>query len=299
MATAQLGLSEKQQDMRKTGVGASEVAAICGLHPTKKPIDVWLSKQPDAEPWEGNSFTEFGTRIERVLFEAYSDRHPAIRVYTPGTIRHPKHSFALATPDRVSAPPGQGRPAREDWIEYLEGKTVFFARGEYGESADEVPYRHIAQVQWGMECCDMEKATLVALVSGDYREYPLVRDREVAGLLLQSVERFWVDYVLKGVPPPIDGSEGWKGYLKKMHPEVKSPPIPATPEMEQIVARLAAAKKATQEAQAAEESLKQQVVSLIGDAEGIEGLCTYRLQKGSTFTVTKEASRVLRLAKEK
>src|SRR5512138_3210108 len=100
MATAQLGLSEKQQDMRKTGVGASEVAAVVGLHHKFRPIDVWLAKQPDAEPFEGNSYTEFGHRIERVLGEAYQERHPDIRIYTPGTLRHPKFDFALASPDR-------------------------------------------------------------------------------------------------------------------------------------------------------------------------------------------------------
>jgi len=134
-----LGLSEKQQAKRTQGIGASEVAAVLGLVPGA--IDVYARKVGEAEPWEGNSLTEFGQRIERVIGEAYLDRHAqeGIRIYTPGTLVHHKHSWAFASPDRIVAPAGAGRPPREAWLRVLEIKTVFFSSAEYGDGADEVP----------------------------------------------------------------------------------------------------------------------------------------------------------------
>ena len=294
-----IGLSEKQQAIRTQGIGASEVARVLGLVPGA--IDVYAAKTGEGEPFEGTTLTEFGQRIERVIGEAYLDRHveEKIRIYTPGTIVYPQHSWALASPDRVVAPEGLGRPAREQWLRVLEIKTVFFSSAEYGEGADEIPERHLVQVAWQQEVCGVEDATLVALVNGDYREYPLKRDREMGGLLLQAVEKWWVDHVLARVPPPVDGSAAYTEYLRRRYPLDSGPMLDPSPEAEAIVARLREVKAATKEAKATEEEIANQLRALLGNAAGIQGLCTYRMQKGCTYTSTREPGRVLRLAKEK
>jgi predicted sulfurtransferase len=86
MAATALGLSEKQQAMRATGVGASEVWDVL-----QGGITTYARKVGEAEPFEGNSLTEFGHRIERTIAEAWADRHPGVRIYTPGTLRHREH----------------------------------------------------------------------------------------------------------------------------------------------------------------------------------------------------------------
>ena len=294
MATTSLGLSEKQQLLRMTGVGASEVWDVLNGG-----IVTYARKVGEAEPFEGNSLTEFGHRIERVIAEAYAERHPGIRVFTPGTLRHPKHEWALATLDRVVAPPGIGRPGRAQWIEGLEIKVSFFSDADYGEGADEVPEKYAVQVQWQMEVADLEQVTLVALVRGDYREYPIQRDREMGAMLLEVVGRFWHDHVLARVPPPADGSKAYTDFLRRRYPAETGPVLTPSPEALDVVARLRAAQAESKRAGQAEELVKQQLLQLLGGAAGFEGLCTYRLQKGSTYTVTREASRVLRLVKEK
>lgn len=292
-----IGLSQRQQEMRLRGIGASEVAKVIGLVPGA--IDVYAQKVGEAEEFEGNSLTEFGSRIEEVIGDGYVARHPGIRIYKPGTLRHPKHEWALASPDRVVAPPGAGRPPREEWLRLLEIKTVFFSSAEYGEGADEIPEKHLVQVAWQHEVCDMEEVELVALVNGDYREYLIRRDREMGGLLLQAVEKWWVDHVLAQVPPPIDGSAAYTEYLRRRHPLDSGPLLDPTPETEAIVARLREVKAAKRAAEVMEAQVANELRAALGDAQGIKGLCTYRMQKGSTYTVTREAARVLRLAKEK
>lgn len=294
MAAPVLGLSEKQQAIRSTGIGASEVFDVINGG-----IATYARKVGEAEPFEGNSLTEFGHRVERVIGEAWEERHPGKRIYTPGTLRHPQHEWALASPDRVVAPPGAGRPARETWEQLLEIKTVFFSGGDYGEGADEVPERHLLQVQWQLEVVGLEACSLVALVNGDYREYPIRRDREMGGLLLSLVGTWWRDHVLARVPPPVNSSKAYGEYLRRRHPADKLPPLPATPELRDLVARLREAKATTKVAEEAESLLANQLRAAIGDATGVEGLCSLKTQKGSTYTVTRESSRVLRLSKEK
>jgi putative phage-type endonuclease len=313
-----LGLSNRDQQVRATGIGASEVAPILGIVPGA--IDVYARKVGEAPDFEGNDLTEFGHRIEDVIGDGYVARHQGVRIYKPGTLRHPRFDWALATPDRVVAPPGVGRPAREAWLDLLEIKTVFFSGSEYGEAGTgEIPEKHLVQVAWQLAVADMPHATLVALVNGSYREYPVKRDPELEGLLLQAVEKFWVDQVLARVPPAIDGSEAYEAYLRRRHPKDVAPPLPRTPEAEEVVQRLRLAKLATAEAEKAEAEAKQQLLALVGDAAGIDGLCTYRANKPSEKTDweavarelnaplevvarnthTKPGSRVLRLTKEK
>lgn len=313
MATSALGLSEKQVLLRQQGVGASEVFDVINGG-----IVTYARKVGEAEPFEGNSLTEFGHRGERILGEAWVDRHQAegVRIYTPGTLRHKDHDWALASPDRVVARPGAGRPAREDWLRLLEMKWVFFSGGEYSE--EEVPEKHLVQVQWQLEVTDMAEATLVACVNGDYREYPISRDRELGGMLLEVVGRFWHDNVLACVPPPVTGSEAYTAYLKRRHPRDSAPPLPATPELRDLVAKVKEAKEALKIAEEAESLVVNQLRAQLGDAAGVEGLCTWRSNKDGVkvdweafaaacnrsdllpkFTTIKPGARVLRFAKEK
>lgn len=327
MATTALGLSEKQQQIRLTGIGASEVFDVL-----QGGITTYARKVGEAEPFEGSSLTEFGHRIERVIGEAWSERHPGVRIYTPGTLRHPNHEWALASPDRVVAALGQGRPAREDWQSLLEIKTVFFSGGDFGEGADEIPEKYLVQVQWQQEVCNLEEATLVALVNGDYREYPIHRDREIGGMLLEVVGRFWNENVLARIPPAVTGSKAYTEYLRHRYARDLAPALPASPELGDLVAKLRETKAALKAAEEAEVLAGNQLRAALGDAAGVEGLCTYKSNKDSAktdweavaldlalaecggdakvaakvlaaraekFTTTKPGARVLRLAKEK
>jgi putative phage-type endonuclease len=313
MGTTALGLSEKQVAMRMEGIGASEVFAVLN-----NPISIYERKLGLAPDFEGNSLTEFGHRIERTIGEAWADRHAAegVRVYTPGTLRHPRFPWAMASPDRVVAPAGQGRPAKQDWKSLLEIKTVFFSGSDYTE--DEIPERHLVQVQWQLEVADMQKATLVALVNGDYREYPVERDRETGELLLEVVGKFWRENVLAKVPPPIDGSPEFAAYLRRRHPRAAAPPLQADEGLRNMVANYREVKAELALAEEREQLVSNMLRASIGDADGIEGLCTYRQNKDGTktdwegfatacnrpdllpqFTTTKPGARVLRLSKEK
>lgn len=291
-----LGLSEKQQAIRLTGVGASEVPDVV----LAGGITTYARKVGEAEPFEGTSLTEFGLRGERILGEAWMDRHAAegVRIYTPGTLRHRRHEWALASPDRVVASPGSGRPAREDWISLLEMKWVFFSGGEYGEGADDVPERHLVQVQWQLEVADLAEATLVACVNGDYREYPIRRDRELGELLIAEVGRFWRENVLARVPPPVDGSAAYTAYLRRRHPRDQGPLLPPTQASRDLVAKLREARAALRAAEEAEGAAANALKAYIGDAAGIEQFCTWKTNRPSEVIAWEGIARNLAVGQE-
>jgi putative phage-type endonuclease len=326
MAAPPVGLSERQQDIRRTGIGASEVAKVVGLVPGA--IEVWAEKVGQAEPFEGNSLTEFGSRIERVIGEAWQERHAGVRIYSPGTLRHPTRPWALATPDRVVAPPGLGRPARESWQQLLEIKVAFFSGGDYGEAGtDEVPERHLVQVAWQLAVTGLERATLVALVNGDYREFPLTRDPELEGMLLEQVGAWWQAHVVAGVPPPPDSSAAYADYLRRRHPVELQPPLDATPELLDLIEKVRDFRARAKAADDAKKGVEAALKSVLGDAAGVAGLCTWKANRPSRdtdweaaaaellsqsgmnqpereeflrrFTTTKAGARVLRLTKER
>lgn len=317
-AAMDLGLSEKQRAIRSTGIGASEVAAVVGLVPGA--IDVWARKvgvaQADDEP---STLSEFGHRIERVIGEAWADRHPGRAIFTPGTLRHPTRAWALASPDRVVVP--VGRRARETWEQLLEIKVAFFSGRDYGDAGtDEVPEKHLVQVAWQLMVTGLERATLVALVNGDYREFPIVRDPELEGMLVEQVGRWWRDHVEARVPPPVDGSDAYAAYLRRRYPADHQPPLDPTPELEQLVGRLREARAALKAAESDETAAANALKAALGDAAGVAGLCTWRANRPSQrtdwealavelgaeipaelivkHTTTKPGARVLRLTKE-
>ena len=284
MATTVQGLSEKQLALRRTGIGASEVAAVVGLHPTKKPIDVWAEKTGRTEPFEGNEFTEWGHRIERVVAEAWQERHPEVSIFTPGTLRHrdERFSMALASPDRVVVP--QGRRAREVWQELLEIKNVStFRSDQFGEEGtDDVPEHMLVQVQYQLEVVDLEKATLVPLIGGnDFRQYPIERDREFGAMLVDAVARFWHDHVEADVPPPVDGSASYSTYLRRRFPAETGPLLDPSPEAEALVKRLRGARAALRAAEADEAEAGNVLRAFLGEAAGVAGLCTWKANKPS------------------
>lgn len=205
----------------------------------------------------------------------------------------------FATPDRVIVP--AGRRAREVWMGLLEIKALSAYRSdEFDPETGLVPEPYQVQCQVQMETCNLDQAVLVPLLGGNtYLEFPQVRDRELGGQLVEFAAKWWADHVVQGLPVPLDGSDASSAYLRKRFPVEAAPELAPTDELAAMVAQLRAAKARAAEAEQAEKLASNTLRLAIGEAAGIAGLCTYKQQKGSTYTVTREPTRVLRLAKEK
>lgn len=280
-----LGLSEKQQAIRATGLGASEVPTALGLNPFQSAAELAAVKRGEMEPSPAGEAAKWGQRFERPIADEWIDRRRAEghawSIFTPGTIRHPTCSVLLASPDRIVVP--EGRRARAEWIEGLEIKNLSFFRGvEFGEADDDIPERILVQVQVQLEVTDLDVSGLGAVTGGQsYIERELRRDREMGGMLVQFTEKWWADHVVQGLPVPVDGSAASTSYLRRRFPADHGPLLERTPEAEQLVAVLRSARMHLRTAEEEETAAGNALRALIGDAAGVAGLATWKANKPS------------------
>lgn len=258
-------LTQEQLEIRKTGIGGSEVAAVLGLSPWARPIDVWRAKV------EGRILEETlpmrrGRLLEPAVCQWYAEDTGA-ELEECGTLRHPKSKVLLATPDRLARMPDGG-------VRVLEAKTANFRMLQHWGDAgtDDVPDYYLVQVAAEMGCAALPAGDLAVLIAGDdFRIFHLQRDLELEAMILDGCERFWRDYVVTGKPPPPDSSDRYADWLKERYPESSGPMLAAPPGVERWVEQLRIAREAAAHAEQAETEARNHLVSLIGDADGMEG----------------------------
>lgn len=322
MSAPAIGLSDKQQAMRAEGLGASEVATALGLNPYKTPAELAAEKRGEVEPQEAGEAALWGQRFERPIADEFIARRraegKAWSIFTPPTLRHPTSKVLMATCDRIVVP--EGRRARAEWLGAAEIKNFSLYRaGEFTDDADGVPETVIVQVQAQLEVTGLEDAWLCVVLGGQsYREYPLKRDREMGGQLVEFADKWWADHVVQGLPLPLDGSDASTAFLRRRYPSNLAPALQLTPELADLVTAARGAKALLATAEEAEAAAVNALKAAIGEAEGIAGAVTWRNNKPSTrtdweqvarqlhapadlvakFTTTKPGARVLRFAKE-
>lgn len=279
-------LHDRQLEMRKTGLGASELGTALGLNPFQSSAELAAVKRGELPAFEGNRFTRWGNTLEAVIaaewLRVHREAGEDVSLFTPPTIRHPKCPVMLATADRIVVP--AGRRAREAWLGEVEAKNVSAHRAAEFEDG-EIPEIYQVQTQAQLETLDLERAWLVALAGGnDWKEFPIARDRETGGMLVEFAARWWADHVVQGLPIPVDGTEASASYLRRRFPSEHGPMLPPSEEAAALVKRVrevkAAAKRAAEEDKLASNLLRQ----FIGEAAGIEGLATWKANKPSTVT---------------
>jgi putative phage-type endonuclease len=208
---------------RRTGIGASECAAVLGLDPYRGPVDVYNEKIGLAEPRQENEAMTWGKRLEQPIAEAFGEKHPEYRVVKLPEcqiIRHPKLSFILCTPDRWLDPtPGMGE--QNGMGAGLQIKTAgSFAAGAWRE--DIPPEKYLCQCVHEMACHPARSLWFLALLVGGQamREYPPIpRDSDLEREILRRLAEFWENNVIARVPPPMDSTAASGRLLKALYPQ--------------------------------------------------------------------------------
>lgn len=278
MTTATIGLTEEQLAERTTFVGASEVPAVAGLSPWSTALDVWLSKLGLAEPTPPSDAMEAGNRFEAAIAAWYADRTGA-EVRRGETVRHAVAPHRGCTPDLIHL-----RAPKLTQIKLVMGSSDDWGDEENGEAG--VPDYVRAQVITEMDVTGLHEADVCAFVAGGrggarkLRVYPVSWDADLAAQLAALVDDFWGSYVVPRVQPPIeDGSERTREFLRRRFPRANGQMLPATEHALDLGQRLAEASAAARQWQETAEKLQAQLIEAIGDADGIEGVATYRSDK--------------------
>lgn len=182
---------------RRTGVGASDAPAVCGLSPWKTPLHIYLDKTGDLEDAD-TAPKKWGRRLEDVIAQAYQEETGhEVMPPTRAIERHPERPWLLCSPDRMVWIKGWTR-------RLLECKNVRQDSEEWGEPGSGlVPAHYLLQCQHQMYVTGVDACDLAALFGGqELRVYALERDEEVLARLLPILEAFWRRVERRDPPPP-------------------------------------------------------------------------------------------------
>ena len=267
-------LTNDQQELRKSGIGASEIATIAGINPYQTPLDLWLVKTGREEAFSGNEYTELGHHFEAIIADWFEKRH-AVRLHNPKeTLVHPKHPWLLATPDRIIV---------GDERENLEIKTVWSERqaAQWGEpGTDEVPESYILQVHHQMAILEAlglvdikDRSRLAAFIapyvgSDDTakRDYVIPINKTLQSRLIEMAREFWRN-VETATPPPLAEGED----PIKLYPQASTANFVSDEEAAEMVRQFEAVKAEIKAKEAAQRDLRTRITERISSASGIMG----------------------------
>lgn len=182
--------------LRKSGIGASEAAAACGLSRYATPLDVFNEKRGLTSKSETEAM-RLGTLMEPVIATEFVCRTGLQLQPSPGLFRHPKRHWQLASPDGFISGRSETLGA--------EFKNTTSRNSELGEpGTDQVPFEWICQAQQQMAVCDLPAVMFGVLVDGfDFRTYTVNRDDRVIDRISEREAVLW-DMIQRGDAPPID-----------------------------------------------------------------------------------------------
>lgn len=207
-------VAHKTQTVSHLGIGASEIAAICGLNPFASPWDVWLRKTGQVAEFEGNAFTEWGHRLEPAIRQKYADD-------TGLMVRVPHESmFSMERPWARATPDGIAFDKRASTEHLLQCKNVGTWIGKSWENGPPVYVQ--LQEQWEMYVTGLGRADVAALIGGsDYRVFTVHRDDKSIADLLTIADDFWRKVETR-TPPSVDDSDACRQHFEG---RIKATPV--------------------------------------------------------------------------
>jgi putative phage-type endonuclease len=256
---------------RRSGIGGSDVAAVCGVSKWKTPYALWQDKRGELPPSPDNEAMLWGRVLEPVIRQQYAERTGRIVRVPDGIIRSPRHDFMIANPDGLT-----------DDRRLFEAKTARSAHGWGEEGSDEVPTDYMLQVQHYMAVLDCEVADVAVLIGGsDFRIYEVPADAELQALIIEAEAEFW-QRVIDGNPPdPLSFADMQARYGRASidgQVEATATAIDAIAKLRGI-----AATKATLNAE--EEEAKAEIMALLGERDTLvcngKPLVTWKAAKPS------------------
>lgn len=260
-------LTAEQLEIRKTGIGASEVSALTGSSPYQEPIDVWLAKTGRADALPENEAMRLGNELEGALTVLYAGRTGRTVERHASTHRHPDFPHVLATPDAIVDGGERG----------LEIKLVG-ARMAHHWAEDSVPDYVQDQARQNMAVLGIDAWDVCALIgSTDLRIVTIERNFDHEAVLLEACEVFWAEHVETDIAPEVQDPEKRRAYLLQRYPGsemTKALDVSSAPDAEEIAAAILCFRQTTEQLKALEDVKKRltnTITERIGAEYGIEG----------------------------
>ena len=199
-------------ELRRTGIGASDIATVLGLNPGGSAYALYLELTGDVEHEDlsGNEFVEWGKRLEPVLIQAYAEKSGRLAWRSGELLRSIKYPWALCTLD--------GRTAEKDhprrrWP--LEAKAANEWKKE--DWAEGPPEHYRVQVHQQMLVTGTDVVSVAVLLGGHkFAWCDVERDETLIERIIEEGAAFY-DRVQRRDPPPIDASEACSSAIARRY----------------------------------------------------------------------------------
>ncbi|WP_037563088.1 YqaJ viral recombinase family protein [Sporolactobacillus terrae] len=193
---------------RTKGIGGSDSGIVLGLNKYKTPFELWLEKTGRVTPEEIDSEAIYwGNQMEDVVAREFMKR-TGKKVHNDNHMHfHPDYPFIFANVDRLL----YGESA------VLECKTASAYLAKLWKD-DEIPDTYLTQVQHYLGVTGLDHAYIAVLIGGNKFVYKEInRDDELIWMIFNAEVKFWNDYVIADVAPPLDGTSAAEKYLKEKY----------------------------------------------------------------------------------
>jgi len=170
---------------RRSGIGASEIAAVLGESRWADAGTIYARKVAPTDD-AGAEWLEWGLRLEPVILEAYSSRRYSGRyaMRDGRLLRSRAHPWALCTLDAWSA----ADETSTELVMPLELKTDRWGR----EWDDGPPIEYMLQLQHQMLVTGARRASIAVLVGGSQLAWcDVARDEPTIARIIRAGEAFW------------------------------------------------------------------------------------------------------------
>ena len=198
-------ITNEQREMRKTGIGGSDVSAILGLSKYRTPLTVYMEKLGLKSDTPTNQHMEFGNELEPFILSKYADmqakyslKEVTLQTDIP-TQRHKDYPFLLANVDGLT---------NDNIIVEAKNVGIYGDKGDYNGHAwgqqrtSQIPNSYLLQVAHYCMVMDKPEAHIVPYFGGsDIRIYIYHRNAEFEQNIQRICSHFWHEHVLKRVPP--------------------------------------------------------------------------------------------------
>lgn len=281
--------------MDNPSLGASEVAAIVGLHRFSSPFALWARLKGLTPPFTGNAATARGQILEPAIRDWYSRRVGHVIAAGPEYGSEPWRRDDA--PWQAARPDGFWHSGAAFYL--LEVKTTDSWEHWGEEGTADVPQDYAVQVLWQQwvaadrGCYPLVGTHLVAYNrwNDEIRIYVLPWDeraQRLARLLSDRVTAWWGRHIIQGEPVEVDDSAATRDALRAMYTRPTGVYLEPTPALVAMVNDYRASKAAFDVAEARKELDRNRLLAAIGNAAGIDGYCSLSAAKNRALTLKKE-----------
>lgn len=271
---------EEWLEVRKGGIGSSEVATIVGLNPWETPYQLWRRKTGLDEPKQENAAMRNGHHLEDAVSRMWADatgREVIKRSAIDWIIRNNQNPHLQVSPDRTYWL-GESRSPEDKGI--LEIKTT-----RMKVDPDDLPKYWFCQVQYQLGTAGYQQGSLAWLSAGNgfdfgYQDLTLVPD--FYEWLVEEVTKFWQDCVIGGKEP---SAVSVKDVVLKYNCHTDGKTIECSDEVFEAYTKLKGVRKEIDALESRKEELENSIKMAFADAEALsyggDTIATWKAPKPS------------------